>query len=293
MSQIAQQENFELREGLDYIKWAQDFKTIIEQHGQKVVVVNERVDENYLDEMKYKYGIYPKRSGYIATGGNSFIGKFPNGEKWMMVGDDELYTKSYKYLSELYGIKEENIIHIPQQNYHLDMFMRPIGYPFVLIDDPELSRKKLATMDMKLGSYDYIKMNQSFNDFEKFRQKDYASHKNAIKALENAGFIPIKIAGVFGSGINFMNAIVNQHPNGSISYITNSSKCDSPFVSKLEQEFEQELRSKVSNIDRVYFIKGNEEYFDPRLNYMSYHLENKGGGIHCMSLEEPDFEAWA
>ena len=243
--------------------------------------------------MKYKYGISSIRSDYIATGGNSFIGKYPNGEKWMMLGYDELATKSYQYIADLYGIKAENLIPIPQQYYHLDMFMRPVGYPYVLVDNPELSRKKLASMDMKLGSYDYVKINQGFKEYESQRQKHYASYEKVINSLENAGFIPIEIAGVFGSGINFMNAIVNKHPDGTISYITNSSKCDSPFVSKLEEEFEKELRQKIPNIDKVYFVRGNEQYTDSRMNHMIYHLENKGGGIHCMSLEEPNFKAWA
>jgi hypothetical protein len=136
-------------------------------------------------------------------------------------------------------------------------------------------------------------LNKNFKEFENARSADFASHKSAITALENAGFVPIEIAGVFGSGINFMNAIVNQHPDGKISYITNVSECETSFVSKLQVEFEKELRQKVPNIDKVHFVKGKDDSVGFMHNHLTYALDVKGGGIHCMTMEEPDFEAWA
>lgn len=292
MQNIASKENFKLRSGLDYYKWAQDMKMVIEKDNKPFIVANNRVDANYLDEMKRKYNISSKVNDLIATGGNTFIGKYPNGEKWMMVGYDELRTKSYQYLASEYGIKEENIIPIPQQYYHLDMFMRPIGYPYVLVDNPELSRKKLSSMDIKDGAYDYLNLTRNFQNYEHERAINYDSHKAVINSLENAGFIPIEIAGVLGSGINFMNAIVNKHIDGTISYITNSTRCDSPFVSKIEKEFEKELRDKVPNIDKVYFVQGMDEFDTQMSNYMMDNVHHRGGGIHCMTMEEPNFECW-
>ena len=289
---IGASEGFSVRPALDYYKWAQDMKMIIEKDGKPFCIANERTDLNYLDEIERKYNIQGKVNELIATGGNTFIGKYPNGEKWMMVGYDELRSKSYRYLSDEYGIKEENIIPIPQQYYHLDMFMRPIGYPYVLVDNPELSRKKLEKMDIMDGVYDYLTLTKNFKDYESARAKNYDSHKDVIKALKNAGFIPIEIAGVLGSGINFMNAIVNQHQDGTISYITNSTKCESEFVSKIEKSFEEELRQKVPNIKRVYFVEGMKEFETGMANYMMDNLAVRGGGIHCMVMEEPNFEIW-
>jgi len=292
LKNIAKKENFELRQELDYFKWTQDFKTIIEQKGKPVVVVNNRVDENFLDEMKYRYGIQGKTLDLIATGGNSFIGKFPNGDKWMLIGESEFNTKSKKYISKEYEIKEENIFPIPQQYYHLDMFLRPIGFPYVLVDSPVLSEKKLASKDIRQGSYDYITLNKEFKYWEQNRSKNYDSHNDVIEALEKAGFKPIQIAGVFGSGINFMNAIINQHQDGTISYITNGTKCDSDFITSLQQDFEKELRQKVPNIRNVYFVNDDDSYTNEMSNYMMDNLAYRGGGIHCMSLEEPSFELW-
>ena len=142
LQDIAEQENFQIRYSTDCFKWIQDYKTIIDSRKQPVVIANDRTSQYFFDEMRYKYRIYGKRREPIVAGGNSFIGKFPDGEKWMMIGDGELTNKTYSYIAQEYGIKEENIIPIPQQNYHLDMFMRPIGYPFVLVDSPELVKDK-------------------------------------------------------------------------------------------------------------------------------------------------------
>ena len=292
LKQIAQNEGFEIRSGLDYCKWAQDFKMIIEKNKKPFIVANYNVGEDYLNQMQSKYGIPSATNPFIATGGNTFIGKYPNGEKWMLIGIDELDTKSPEYISQEYGVKKENIFPIPQQNYHLDMFMRPIGFPYILVDNPELSKKKLASLDIKSSPIDYLNLNKNFKDYETARSKNYASHTKVIKALQKAGFKPIEIAGVFGSGINFMNAIVNQHPDKKISYITNGTQCDSEFISKLQDEFEKDLRQKIPNLDEVYFINGSEEYKVEDSNYMMDNLAYRGGGIHCMTMEEPDFETW-
>ena len=293
MKKIAQQEGFKLRYGLDYIKWTQDFKAIIEKNGQPLLIANTRVDKNYLDEVERRYNIPTTQKYHIATGGNSFIGKYPNGEKWMMIGTDELLSKSYSYISEEYGIKKENIIPIPQNYYHLDMFMRPIGFPYVLVNNPALANQKLREMDWKKAPYDHIKFTKKFANFETKRSQNYASQKSVIEALKKSGFVPIEIAGVFGPGVNFMNAIVNKHSDGTISYITNSSKCKSEIITNLEKEFEKELRSKVPNIDMIYFVQGDESYKTETLNYLTDNLEHRGGGLHCMAMEEPNFKAWA
>ena len=286
LKEIAQQENFELRQGLDYYRWTQDLKMIVEKDKKPFLIVNDRVEDTYLEEMKIKYGISGKKNEFIATGGNTFIGKFPNGEKWMMVGYDELATKSYKYLSQEYGIKEENIIPIPQQNYHLDMFMRPIGYPYVLVNNPELVREKIKELN-KDGKYDELE--QAFLKKEQERQMEYSSYKKTIKALKKAGFEPIEVAGVFGSGINFMNAIVNQHSNGKMTYITNGTMSLNGKKNIFQEIFEQELRQKAPDIEKVYFINGA---LDSDSNFLMNELERFDGGLHCMTTEEPNFRMW-
>ena len=294
MEQISQREGFELCFATDYLKWAQDDKTIIERENRPHLISNLRCDKGFMDDLNRTYRITSSYAKTFVTGGNSFIGKLPNGEKWMLIGEDEIHpNKSKADIAKEYGIKEENIHTIPQQNYHLDMFIRPIGYPYVLVDNPKLVEKKFKSMDMIKYTYDYIQLKNGFEDYERKRKfKGYSSAEETIEALKQAGFKPIEVAGVFGNGINFLNAIVNKHNNGQISYITNSSFCGSVFLSKIEEYFKQELKEKVENIDRIYFVSGDLAQAEYSSNYMMNNLLKGGGGIHCLSLEEPNFEMW-
>ncbi len=292
LKKIAQQENFELRQGLDYYRWPQDTKTIIEKNKKPFIVANGLVGDEYLEETAKKYGIKGTSISFITVGGNSFIGKYPNGERFMLVGEDEFEGRTIDNTAEAYGIERKNIIPIPQQNYHLDVFMRPIGYPYILIDNPKLTRQKLTQLNKKGYLSQYLNLQKDFNSEELKRSMKYASHKKTVEALKKAGFIPIEIAGVYSRGINFMNAIVNSHPDGTISYITNSTSCKNPFISKLQEEFEADLRKNVPNIDKVYFVSGQKDIQTENLNYMMYNLNKRGGGLHCMTLEEVDFDAW-
>ena len=96
------------------------------------------------------------------------------------------------------------------------------------------------------------------------------------------------------------NAIVNKHEDGSISYITNSSKCNDRNLSKYQDIFEKELKRKLQNIRaqdpsaptlrNIYFIQG-ENY--GKTNEVMDNLIEGAGGVHCMCLEESNFDIWA
>ena len=166
------------------------------------------------------------------------------------------------------------------------MFIRPIGYPFVLVDNPQLVKEKYKELN-KNGEFD--ELIREFNKFEKSRKENYQNPKKTVSALKKAGFIPIEIAGNYGSGINFINAVVNKHSNGSISYITNSSKTYDGIATKLQEEFEKDLRAKAPDINKVYFISGP---LQKNANFMMDQLSMFGGGIHCLTTEEVNFEVW-
>ena len=293
MKQIAKQEGFEIRYAYDYIKWAQDFKTIIEQGKTPYVIGNCRVDEGFYENIEKMYGIKKLETKTFCTGGNSFIGKYPNGEKWMLVGEDEIRkNKTKKDIAKQYGIKEENIFSVPQQNFHIDMFLRPLEYPYILVDDPKLVERQIDRLERAGHLYDYINLRRNFKYYTQSQQQNWACANETIKALVKAGFKPIRIAGVYNAGINFMNAIVNKHEDGTISYITNSTKCENEFISNIQKAFEEELREKAPNIDKVYFVCGNKDYITYDSNYIMDDLGIRNGGIHCMTLEEPNFSTW-
>jgi len=214
-------------------------------------------------------------------GGNCFLGFNNNGKKFALLGEDALYLTTKYRISEQLNIHPKNIFIIPQPDFHIDMAIRPLNYPYVLVGDPELSldllkkssnisHKKLkkvkASIDMRLAEN---------------IENNYASVKTTINNLEQNGFVPIRVPGLGGeSELNYMNAIVHQDTDGKLVYITNKSSSNL----ELEQIFRQHLKDNVPQIKEVVFIEADD--------YLSQSLKVDGGGLHCLVCERPDFEKW-
>ncbi len=267
-------------------RWAQDDKAIIHDQNGKKLATNEISKSNVYCFAKL-LGIPLVAEETFVEGGNMFIGKNEKGEKWMLVG-----SKDYRYkeaLSKLYGISKKNIFRISQPNFHLDMAIRPIGYPYILVNDPELAlenSKKIEGLEEKTKKY-----YDNFNKHHPHNNRPYADVEKTIKELEAAGFKPIRIAGVYTGDINYMNALVSKREDGTMAYITNSTKGSNLY--KTDDMFKEDLTKKVPNIDKVYFISGGKSNVYQNRNEMMINLGTRYGGIHCMTLEEPDFDKWA
>ena len=332
LQDIAQQENFVVKTSKFNESFNQDFKAILNNDGTPHLVMQQNIKlfVPHLSEITKEYGMnttlipmFDNSTGFI-SGGNFFIGKKPNGEKWMLIGQTEQkHGKGLDKVSELYGVNKENIHFIPQQDYHLDMSIRPIGYPYVLVNSPEAAYhneteingentsktkkqhntntkhadnlKELERFGIPKENIEILDVNADlFNDYD----DNIAAYKATIKALKEAGFCPISIGGVYENGINFMNAIINKHPDGTISYITNSSKSNDPVDAEYQRIFEKDLRKKLDELAEndenapklqdIYFIEGKLYDFGNKTDNI---LEGSGG-IHCMTLEEPNFELW-
>ncbi|MBQ3642348.1 hypothetical protein II906_10570 [bacterium] len=278
------------------IPWAQDFKTFVNINGKTQILTAPFFDESEKDEKFLAELGYEKTfdSGFL-IGGNSYIGKKPNGEKWVLLGEDETELRNFRaygirympqFVAGNYGVKMDNIYTISQPAYHIDEAIRPVGYPYVLVNDDQMARQNAAEQGKKIAS----ETDKYYDNFYSNKSK-YVKSDQTVKELKEKGFIPIRIGGVYASGVNYMNAIVNQHPDGTISYITNSAK-GSKFEG-LDEVFERDLRAKVPNIRDVYFISGKTDNKSSGSNPIMNFLSKVHGGIHCLTLEEPDFQAWA
>jgi len=292
MIEAGNSEGIRIKTISDDQKWAQDNKSFVEKNGRPYLIGDNSITNEVFDTFKLTRNIRGQRDSGFLTGGNTFIGKFKNGEKWLIAGDDS-EIKDKDKISKAYGIKPENIHFLPQQNYHLDMYLRPVGFPYILVNDPKLVKQNIDKLKGSKKEKELFK--KEFNLYRNFQERiyGYCSVDTTVKELKKLGFKPIRIAGDYGWYVNFMNAIVNKRPDGTISYITNSSKCNSPLYSSIEEIFKKDLTSKLPDLKNVYFIQGKKEPVVTDRNFIMGNLKYGGGGIHCMSLEEPDFQVWA
>ncbi len=294
-------------------RWAQDDKCFIknetkfyvsdifkkeksEKSPSKLIACREQYDRHFPKSLKETFGTDYKYSSTFLVGGNMFIGKKENGERWMLVGNEgvaeRVWDVNLDTISRIYKIPKKNIIIMPQPEFHLDMALRPVGYPYILVNDPKLVEENIKKYGSKLPE----DMLENYQDSRK--NNKYISCDETIKILEAEGFKPIRIAGDYGfkkNGMNYINAIVNKNPDGSISYITNSGRnTDYEILDKIfEEDLKRALEGKVE-IKNLHFISGekvkNSRYDE---NSIMKNIRELSGGIHCMALEEPDFDVIA
>ena len=224
----------------------------------------------------------------------SFYSKseYPRPTKKEFKEKEEIYTERVKqFISEDFDVKKENIFVVPQQIFHLDMFIRPIGYPYVLVNSEE-EAQNLVDNELGLKENETDLPNQTYKYYRKQnKQNKGISTQDVVTALKSQGFEPIEVGGIFGLDgmVNFINSVVNKHEDGSLTYITNSSACDLKDYTLLEKKFAKQLKQKVPNIKKAYFIDGGRA---GNINLMMENIWELSGGLHCLVCEEPNFEAW-
>lgn len=302
--------------------WGQDNKAFVKNKNGKMILWHANEKKLSKTETK-KLGDYKiNTQDYLPRGGNYYIGYNEKGTKWLLINNTSVIpTDSFNKFSDLptkehlykfFDVKPQNIITIAVHSGDVDEFYRPIGYPNILVNDYEASIKNLDKMLKKFPESIelYTKLKNHLEALvESPLQK---SHKANNKILEKYGFKPIKIGGYYAPDINFLNAIAYKNQNNKITYITNSTKHSYPELEYLEKLFEKDLRKKVKDIDKTYFVSGgpkdkpscektdeNKNPFDisseftrsrEKSNSIMKILADRLGGIHCMSAEIPDFE---
>lgn len=211
-----------------------------------------------------------------------------------LVADEEEYDRNWEVwakkaieiVSEDFDVKRENMVFLPEADFHIDMVIRPLEYPYVLINDDNEVDKLVEKLE-KQFKYNPLERNE-LRKFKKNLQRHRAKYNpsdDICKKLEANGFVPIKIAGAFGRNpVNFINAIV--HKNGEeLAYITNSTKHGSKIYQAMQEYFEKDLMEKYPKIKRVHYVDGGKCAKGKKNNIM-YYLGNGNGGIHCLCAEE-------
>jgi len=186
---------------------------------------------------------------------------------------------------EIFDLEKGDTTLLAQGQYHNDLVVRPLNYPYVLVGDENLALENLEKLkkEFKFSPKTVLFVNDMKRKIEKQKQ-DYISSDVICDDLEKNGFIPIRVGGSYGLyTINFINAIVHQNGDDLI-YITNSCIGAGKDYEYLQMLFEKELKEKCPQITKVYFVKG--AITDKKSNIILEYLKRHKGGIHCLCAEE-------
>lgn len=251
-----------------------------------------------------------RSSSQIPAGGNMFFVKNnKTGKEDLLLGANDAHSLSENpSLKELLGV--DNIDVVPQMDFHIDMFLRPLENKTVLLADDSLTlrvlRVGLSRINAALSKPENNKRalknvyNNLANNLREFREevnKNSGIKVDSVeKRLQQYGYNVIKVPGRIYSfdsqdslrcTTNFMNAIVTKNDKNELVYITNKSfldeKCGiTPEIkNQIDFSFEDEfLKSIMAYIkpENVHFISGEGRYLESL-------LEDSFGGLHCITTE--------
>lgn len=279
-----------------------------------LVIYDDRLKRFCLDFEKIEL---PAKT-HIPGGNMYFIKGDVEGEEEVIIGKDELGKYSLKDIQEMFGAKKITVL--PQMDYHVDLFIRPLDNKRILLADDnmtmEVLEKALAKIKENatiLKPLQYIRYKQISLNLENIIMNfSWASYRNTLpktdeieQILKNSGYEVIRVPGrlyevkdMYRNGsedslqhsCNFINANVFKNNEGDLVYITNKSQLDSMMAmdkrtrEELGISFEKtftEAISKYVKPEHVYFLSGEDNYIPNSMLYETM------GGIHCTCVEVP------
>lgn len=226
------------------------------------------------------YDSYKGKS--MLQGGNTLNTLLADGTPAAIVGDWSIWqtieayfteenesniTKAINMIADDLGIKPENITFIPQFDFHIDMFYRPLQNGVVAIPDFETGIEILNNTE-NIPQQEKEDLLSKLNEVNNLTKK---IQNEAKEILENSGYKLVKIpcfsvqSGYGASKINYMNGICGMSANGEKYYITNKSN-----YSELDEIIKKYFTD--AGIDKVFFVSTQ-----PFLNLL--------GGIDCLTQE--------
>lgn len=246
----------------------------------------------------------------LSAGGNMFfVQNMETGKEDLLLGADETsnYAK-HPEIKSLLGVDKVDVV--PQMDFHIDMFLRPLDGKNVLIADDALTiramRLGLSRIQSALSKSnvhrDFLKKvyNNLIVELKEFRtamdRNPYAKLEMTEKSLRKSGYNPIHVPGriytIDAQGsmrctTNYMNSVVTKNDNDEMVYITNKSffdkKCGiTPSIQELIGfSFEDEFLKSISGFvkpENVYFVGGEDSYLENLLH-------DSFGGLHCITTE--------
>ena len=301
----------------DFSKWAQDLAVSAPDNR---ILYFDKFNDSMRFAKKLSSVNKAKNSGCgnLVEGGNLFFVK--NCEKnELFVGANELRKNNPDTLKDIYGVSK--VIAVPQADFHLDMFMRPLNNKKILVADDRLTLLELKRAVESIEKYKTGKncAKSEINELEGVKNglktllknfsKNIKENRNPTAeeiahVLKNNGYSPVFVPGrvyytIKGDAqddliysLNYLNAIVHQKPDGSLVFVTNKSRLNdfygiTPEISEkigfdFEKMFVESLKPHIKK-ENIHFIDAE--------NKMANLLETEGGGIHCLCCEIPEIAA--
>ena len=248
-------------------------------------------------------------------GGNVFIVKSDKVDE-IIVGANELEKFAPEEILAMYSCDKMTIL--PQMDYHLDLFIRPLDKKRVLVADDRKTLDVLKDGFQKLHNFiltlpaeertkyrnAYTTFGSKILNFQKIINSNQLPNAEEISNdLRRAGYKPISVPGRIYQILegadneqclqhfcNYINANVFKNKKNEIIYITNKSNIDSMLglTEELSEQigfsFEKSFIDSISKYvkpNKVYFIKGDDNFVANEM------LTTYQGGIHCTCTEIP------
>lgn len=225
-------------------------------------------------------------------GGNALITNNSKGEPSVILGEDTLYCtlqalnlkptpenikKAKKIIANELHLDAKNVVYIPQIDFHIDMYYRPLHNGQIAVPDYSFAINMLQNNDFGIDedSKKYLisrlqYANNNLGDILKDAEKELT--KNNYEIIKVPCFsIPRFNDGSYQEdrkklkNINYMNGICGTTTNGKTFYITNSSG-----YKKLDFRMKQFF--KLIGIDKPYFVSTQK-------------LLRFNGGLDCITQE--------
>ena len=241
---------------------------------------------NYIKDKNVNVG-----KSYI-EGGNALITNNSKGQPSVILGEDTLYCtlqalklkpspqnieKAKKIIANELHVESKNVVYIPQHDFHIDMYYRPLHNGQIAIPDYSSAIEILENIDFGIDeeSKKYLINRLKYTD-----EKLGSILKDAEKELTKNNYEIIKVP-CFNiprfddyydgdskklKNINYMNGICGTTTKGNTFYITNSSG-----YKKLDDYMKNFF--KEIGIDKTYFVS-------------TQNLLHFGGGLDCITQEK-------
>lgn len=292
--------------------WAQDIAAFTPENK----IVSACKNYNYLKVLGAFFDKEPKLELITPQGGNFFYVKDTDGKDIVLSGKS---NKGYMFhsteIKDIYGV--DKVDYIPQMDFHIDLFLRPLDNKKVLIADDNMTvnllkkgvdifaklkeNSGLNFLDKSVYSRILKKLNKALESFEDaIRTNRFAKLDETEAVLKEKGYKVFRVPGRIYNiefdksdlkhELNYMNAIVTKDKNDKMVYITNKSLFDvsvgiTPRIAERTGfSFEKEFVNILSNFvpkENIYFVSGKND----EIHWL---LKKRSGGIHCLVTEVPE-----